>query len=473
MDAQGGSAPLTAEQMRDAVSRLVKGVNASDPQELARELFREDGEFSSALIEAVPRLVSAAAQAVKSFVESMEGMPAEKGAELVARSYAQVDGGEIGEAVNALSRLIIRLHEENPELFAANRTGVVSDVMQAMDFGKLRKAITYRVGERLELTRREVELLGESPMALINIFSVVAPIVNDALQVLKTLFDILALPAEAMTYALLKIMEDIDWREFAAVVNGAAALVINLHRGSLILGDGSLYTRGPFLRISSDLVAGLDGQALAEAIAAVGEEGEAFSTAFVNQVLGNENLALPLTEAVVSLANSSFRTVASILEKANTLPQETMSKMVTAMVEDLEIAELARALNFLAATGRRLIAENPELLTRLSREALSALGLDLGPEALAKGLNRALSSYNSWAAKNPGLVAEGIGGFLVGIDTRELDRAAQSSAGQVADALSRNPEVMRVALKAALSIVYGGARGYVKGLRGRRKTRKG
>jgi len=473
MDAQGGGAPLTAEQMRDTVSRLVKGVNTSDPRELARELFRDDGEFSQSLIEAVPRLVSAAAQAVRLFVESMESLPAEKGAELVAGAYAQLEGGEIAEAVNAFSRLVIRLHEQNPDLVPSNRAGIVFDFMQATDFGKLRKAITYRFDDRLELIRREVELLGDNPMALINIFSVVAPVVNDALQVLKALFDILALPAEAVTYALFKIMEDLDWHDVAAIINGLAAFIVNVHRGSLILGDGSLYTRGPFLRISSDLVAGLDGQALAEAIAAVGEEGEAFSTAFVNQVLGNENLALPLTEAVVSLANSSFRTVASILEKANTLPQETMSKMVTAMVEDLEIAELARALNFLAATGRRLIAENPELLTRLSREALSALGLDLGPEALAKGLNRALSSYNSWAAKNPGLVAEGIGGFLVGIDTRELDRAAQSSAGQVADALSRNPEVMRVALKAALSIVYGGARGYVKGLRGRRKTRKG
>jgi hypothetical protein len=473
MDAQGGSDPLTAEQMRDTVSRLVKGVNASDPQELARELFREDGEFSSALIEAVPRLVSAAAQAVKSFVESMEGMPAEKGAELVARSYAQVNGGEIGEALNALSRLVIRLHEENPELFTANKTLVVSDVMQAMDFGKLRKAITYRGGEQLGILRGEVELLGENPVALVNIFSVVAPLLNDAVQVLKTLFGILALPPEAMTYALFKILEDIDWREFAAVLNGAAALIVTLHRGSYIVGDGSLYTRGPFSRISSDLVAGLDGQVLAEALAAVGEEGEAFVTALANQLLDNASVTVPLTEAVVSLANSSFRTAAAILEKAAALPSETIGGMAQAVAEDLEIAELARALNSLAATGRRLLAENPELLTRLSREALSALEIDLGPEALAAGLNRALSSYNVWAAKNPGLVAEGAGGFLAGIDARELDMAARSSAAQVADALSRNPEVMRVVLKAVLSIVYGGARGYVKGLRGRRKARKG
>jgi len=471
MDAQGGLAPLTAEQMRDTVTRLLEGLNASDPKQLAGELFREDGEFSQALIAALPRLVSAGAQAVKSFVESMESLPADKSAELVAGAYGQLEGGEIAEAINAFSRLIIRLHEENPELFPTSRTGLVNDAMQAMDFGKLRVAATYRLGDRLELVRREVELLGDSPMALINLFSVVAPLVNDALQVLKAIFDILALPAEAVTYALFKIIEDLQWPDVAAVVNGLAAFIVNVHRGSLILGDGSLYTRGPLSRISTELVSGLDGQVLAEAIAAIGEEGEALSTALAGQVLANEDLALPLAEAAISVANSFFRAAAAILEKANALPQETLSKMVTAMAEDLEVKELGRVLVSLAAFNRRVIAENPELIAAMSRETLSALELDLSPETLAGGFNLALASYNGWAGRNPHLMAEGMSDFLAGIDTRELEQAARATGDQVADALSRNPAVMKPLLKAAISIVGSSVKGYIKGLRARRKAR--
>ncbi len=159
-----------------------------------------------------------------------------------------------------MTRLIIRLHEENPQLFTDGRTSVASDAIKGVDFGKLRKAIIYRAGEDLGALRGELELLGENPVALVNLFSVVAPIVNDALAVLKTVFDVLALPAEAMTYALFKILEDVDWREFAAVVNGAAALLVTLHRGNLILGEGSPYSRGPADRISSELLGGLDGE---------------------------------------------------------------------------------------------------------------------------------------------------------------------------------------------------------------------
>lgn len=471
MDARVGSAPLTAEQMKEAVSRVVEGINASDPKELARGLFCDDGELSADLIASVPRLVSTAAQVVRAFAESVEGMPAEKAAELVAASHAHLSGAEIAEAVNALSRLIIRIHEENPELLPETRAKTMSDFMSATDFGKLRKAVTYHASERLDLLRREVEVLGDNPMALINIFSVVAPVVNDALPLLKAVFDILALPAEAVTYALFKILQDLEWQDVAAVINGAAAFVVNVHRGSLILGDGSLYTRAPFSRISADLVAALDGQVLAEAIAGAGEEVEALSTAFIDRALEDERLALPLFEAAVSLANSFIRTTASILEKANSLPRETLEKMAASAAGDLEAGEMGRALASLAAFNRRVLTENPELISGLSRQALAALELDLSPESAAGGLNRALASYNGWVSRNPRLVAENIGGFLAELDTRELERAARATGDQLADALSRNPAVIKPLFKAAVSVLGKSIKGYVKGMRACRKTR--
>lgn len=463
--------------MRDAVSRLITGVNSSDPQELAREFFREDGEFSQALIEAAPRLVSAAVETVKAFAESVEGLPAEKSAELIALSYAQLNGGEIGEAVNALSRLVIRLHEQNPQLFPANRAGIVSDVIQTTDFGKLRKALTYRAGEQLELLRREVEILGDNPLALINLFSVVAPVINDAIGVLTALLDILALPPEAMTYALFKILEDIDWQEFATVINGTAALVVNLHRGNLIVGDGGLYSRGPLARISSDLVRGLDGQTIAEAIAAVGEEGEAFISSLANQVMDDQDLVVPLAEAAISMANSSFKAAAYVLEKASSLPPETMTKIARALAEDLEAGELGRALDSFVSLARTLYAEDPELYGRLIMDTLSAFGPEVAgavaPQSLGAAASRALSTYNRWAGENPGLVAEGLDGFLGAIDARELERAAKTTGAQLVEAVTRHPEVMKAMMKTALSIIYGSAKGYVSGLRGRRKARGG
>jgi len=471
MTVQGGSAPITGEELRETVFRLVMGLREGDPAELAGELFRDDGAFTAALLEAAPRLVSAAARAVRAFAESMERMPAQEAADLVARSYAQVKGEEIGEALNALSRLVIRLHEENPELFTGYRSGLIAEALQATDFGKLRKAITYRAGERLGLARREVELLGDNPLALINMFSVLAPVVNDALEVLKALFEVLALPAEAVTYALFKILQDLDWRDVAAVINGAAAFIVNVHRGSLILGDGSLYSREPLQRISSDLTTALDGRVIAEAIAAVGEEAEALASSLANRVLDNEELALPLFESMVSLANSFLLFAASFLEKANSLLSEALGRMATAVSEGLEVGELGRAIDSLVSLGRRVVEENPGLVTGFSRRTLTALGLEPSPEAAARGVNRAIESYNQWLSRNPEALAVRTSAFLADIDVWGLERAAKATGDQVAEALRSDPSVLKPLLKAAISVLAGGFRGYVKGIWARRGKR--
>jgi hypothetical protein len=472
MITQGISAPITTEQMRETLSRLLDGINSNDPKELAEQLFHDNGEFAVALVGAIPRMVSAMTGAVRTFVESLESMPAEKSAQLIASAYAGVDGREFGEAVNAFSRLVIKLHEENPELFSSSRFGLAAEVMQSADFGKLRKAITYRGGERLELLRREVELLGDNPVALVNLFSVVAPLVNDAVRVLKTLLDILKLPAEAMTFALFKILEDLDWREFAAVINGIADIVVILHRGSYILGDGSLYTRSPLARIASAFIDGLDGQAVAEALAGIGEEGEAFLTALAGSALGDESIVVPIFEGALSLTNSIFAAIADIFEKVSSLPSGTTAGITHAVAEELDANQLARVLNALAAAVRHLALEEPGLLRKLSRQTLDNLELDFGPEAIAAGVNRALASYNGWAVRKPETVAESVGVFLAGIDAGELERAAKTASGQLAAAVSRNPAVMKSAFKAVMSLVYGSAKGYLKGIRGLRKRRE-
>jgi len=68
----------------------VEGLRAGDPAELANALFRDDGEFAAAVLEALPRLVSTAAQAVRAFAEALESLPAEKSAELMASAHARI-----------------------------------------------------------------------------------------------------------------------------------------------------------------------------------------------------------------------------------------------------------------------------------------------------------------------------------------------------------------------------------------------
>ena len=189
-----------------------------------------------------------------------------------------------------------------------------------------------------------------------------------------------------------------------------------------------------------------------------------FAVAFIDRILENEDLAVPLAESAVLLANSVFRTTAAALEKANGLSSQALERIAGALAEDLEAGELGRALGALVSLNRRLSGANPELHARLRSEILSSSGLDpaqaISPGALAARANRAVAFYNLWVAENPGRMAEGLDGFLGTLDIRALDRAAVTTRTQLAEVVTRHPEVMKALAKAVFSMLYVGGKGY-------------
>jgi hypothetical protein len=475
MEGSEGAVSLTPEQVRESITRFLLNVEASDPQKLANELFQEDGEFSELLVKTIPSVISAATEILKSFMESLEGMPAEKSTELLASSLSQVDGKELGETVNAVTSLVIRLHEQNPEFYPEKRLNIAAGVVEEVDFGKLRKALIYRSQERMSLLRNEVEMIGDEPMAIINLFSVITPMINNLFDVLNAALETLTLPSEATAYAVFKILQDIKWQEFASIINGLAGFIIALHRGNLILGDGSLESRAVFARISEDIIANLNPQDVAEAIQAIGEEGEALFSSFIKATLENEELTLWMAGALTMFTNSYLTAAANLLEGANALPQQRLKKVAEDFSEDFEVKELGRVFKNLLGLLGRFRTETPELFGTLLRSALDAAEIEkiLSPEGIGSGVNQALLSYNTLCREQPRLVEERLDGFLAAIDPGQLDEAARSTATQVAGAASRHPEVMRPIIKALLSMAYKTTKEYIKSLWSRGARRQG
>lgn len=475
MHAENESTRPEVERIRENFTRLLRDVNEGDPRELAQALVGDDGDTSLAVLEALPKVLEAAARAVKALAEHLESLPPESTAQAVDRALSRLDGGAIGEAVNSLSRLMIRLHEQDPGLLARRRLAITAGAVRAVDFGKLRKALVFRAEENLELLRGEVEALGDNPVALVNLFSVAPPVINQALKVLQKLFEVLNMPAEAMSYALFNILEDLDWKGIAEVINGAAGVAVNLHRGNLILGEGSPYSATSFSRIGSELVAGLQGPLLAEAVAALAEEGETMLAALVDQALKDEAMAVSLVEAAVSLANALSRTAASLFESLCSLPPETMRGMKEALALGLDTEGTARAVHAFLELGRRAGEESPGLLSRIGREVASSLRAErtslISYHSLADRVNRALRAFNRRAAA--GMPAgSAASGFLERLDHAELDRAAGNAASLLAGTLTAHPELAGIALRAFSTIIFQTIKGYLAGrwarLRGRR-----
>ncbi len=483
MGAVGEGKTVGVQALRSGLVNILETIRERDPRELARELLDGDGRLSKALLESLPVLSQALLEAARAVLERMESLPPERAAGILARALPGADGSLLGELINSFSRLLIRLHEERPELLVEEQVDFFSRATQAVDFGKLRKVLSYRAEDRLEGLRREIEVLGDNPVALVNLFSVAAPAANQALQVLKTLFKVLDLPAEAMTYALFNILEEVDWKEAAEVINGAAAFLVNLHRGSYILGDGSLYSTAPFSRIASDLAEGIDGPLLAEALAALGEEGEALLTSLVEQALRDADLASSLLEAAASLATSSLRALAGLVESYSAIPMEVRSRMREAFARNLDVEELTRLSRSLASLlrGARLAGESgrppaaeerPAIAWREVVEPLRAETLGrLGPREVAKRVNDLLRAVNRRLREVP--AGEGYAAALLdSLDRSELESLLRQSGTRLRETLAARPETARLMAKGLITIIYQGFRGYLSSLRAGRRGRR-
>ncbi len=465
--------PIATDELREGLLRFLEGVRSSDPRELARGVLDGDGDLPAVLLEALPRLTQTLFEAAKVILERMESMPPEETAEILAHSLPGADGSAAGELINSLSRLLIRLHEQKPSVMVEERLDFFSQAIKTVDFGKLRKALNFQAVDRLEAVRREIELLGDSPVALVNLFSVVAPAVNQALEVLKSLFKVLELPAEAMTYALLNIIEDIHWKDAAQVVNGVATLVVNLHRGSYILGESSLYTSTTFSHVASDFTQGIDAPLLAEALAALGEEGEALVSALAEQALQNEELLTSFLEATASLANAIIRSLSSFLEATASLPEDRIAGLKKALSESLEPQEIANLMRALLLLSRQtaLLGERP---TPLRQELLGVLRDELysrfTPQDQAQGLNRVLQALNRRMAMAPSGEEAGLDAFLSGVNRVELERFFKTSALRLGRILASQPDLAKVFARGVFTVFQQAIKGYLTGWRGRRKA---
>ncbi len=483
-----------AKLLSDNIMRLLESIESADPAELSRELFSDDRESLQAIIEAFPRIINTAVQVYKSFAEALESLPADEGARMLADSLSRINGVSLGEMVNSLSQVLIQFYERDPGLFNRSKLETTFDAIKTIDFGKLRKSLTYKARARMEYRREAVALMGEQPVALINLVSLVPEYVNHTLKLLNQVLDSIGFPPEAMTYAVFKILEEVDWEEMSGAVNNVSAFINTLQRGDLLLGDGSSDFTGVISSISEDFTRNVNFVEVARAVSALSEYVEAVATSLACEALGKEGGALAISGALLSISNSAIRSTSAILEEATALPPNAFEAMAGGLKDGLDVRELNTALNSTLVLFNRFAAGDPELAGAIIGNVLSSIdseqagqaastlvaafgkaaldGTTAGkpePGVMSIVANNTLASYNKLSDEDSRVIARGLDVFLASLDEDQVRKATRSVATQVADAALGNPGVTRAVAGALLSAVFKFVKGYIVNLVGKRR----
>lgn len=491
MGLEGGNVdtPVPAALLSESVMRLAESIESAVPVELADGMHGDDDSLI-ALAEALPRLANAAALAFSSLAGSVERLDAEEAAELVSASISRVDGARLGEAVNSLSRVVIRLYESDPELLSRGGVAVTADTIEALDFGKLRKYLTYRARARTGYGCHAIAMMGKEPVALINLASLLPEYVNNGLALLNQLLGIVTFPPEAITYAVLQAAQEVRWDELGRAFNSVFGLAEAFQRGDMLLGDGSSRVAEVLTGISEDLVRSLDLKEASNAVSTVCDNLEPAVTSLLATALQTEDGALAVGGALLSVSNLVIRCASGVLERAAALPPEVIARMSVGVREGFAGRELGTTVSSALALFNRFAADDPELLGSMLGGVISgvdpgqagaagkALATGVGsalrsdasegdhaaPEALASAANNALASFNRLSAGDPDIVARSLDRFLDALDQEQLQRAARSASSCLAEAALRKPGVARALAGSLFSAAFKLVKGYLKGI---------
>lgn len=469
------------ESVRNSVLQLSRALASVEPGELSKA-FSSDGELSEKTLEAFPGLVNATVAALDGLLGYLDSLPDEEAAGIVESSVSGIDGRSLGRTANSYFRLLIDIYGNDPGFLVDRRLDIADGFVESLDFGKLRKAVTLKMRADGELLGREIEMLAGEPLGVINLFNLVPEYLNTRLRVLDTLFRQLSLPREAMSYALFQILRDIDWKTAASSLNGALGLIDSLHRGSLLLGEGSPEFRQVAGDILEDFLSAVDWEAARRAAEAVGANMEVFISAATGSILCREDRMLAAADIAAVLSNSAVRSYSEILKKLCAVPPDEFARLSEKLCSGLDGRELGTAFGLYVELLDRASRETPANVRSFWEDFLSSVDGERTAAAFGRALallvrgargagtgetednsggrivSGFISGYRGTSGEEHGPVTLVMEGIASRIDERELQSSVRNASVGLARVLARRPGL----LKSFLLGIAAGAKEYLK-----------
>jgi hypothetical protein len=476
----GGQAELTREAVRKLMAQL-------EPEQL-EAAFKEDPDLTREAIESAYLLEMAWVRIIKLFAQYLDGLePAEREA-ILKKHIEAVDGSEIAAALNAYSKVVMKVHAENPELVEAAFPAFEA-VLKNTDFGKVREATTDMLDYFTVYMTRFIEKMMENPVVVANIVGIVPPVANALIKLVSVTLESTNLPPEILASALFNTITALDAEEVGRIITTGSRMAIDLHAGNYILGGAEPRFRAVFTDVMKRMLDNVDIEAANEALVALGEDGEVMAAVLVELIARDPEKVVLAWRTGTALCNILARVLANAYAEANAWPDELLVRLGTE-ARELDAEEISRAIDSAITLALRFREANPGLsedimsrvvqgidterleflLTAASSDALAALMSNPGvrqalrPEEMGRRVNRWLTAFNRSPGARPGAIREYVTSLLAEVDNAEFDMAARTISHGMMDAVLATGERVVMILKIGASNLWRLGKLVAKGL---------
>ena len=445
---------------RENVEAILESVKPEAVDAAVESLFGEDGGVAPEVLLALSDLVNAYARIMAGYAEALEGLEPEERSKLLGEAAGKLDGEALGSAVNAGSRLMMKVGKEKPEL-AAEVFPAIKAAIEEIDFGKFRVGTVAYIEYAADLASMSIDAMLENPVIVANLVGILPPLINNLIKVISGALSEMDLPQEVLASAVFNIILEIDTEELGRAVTSASKLVNELHEGNLILGRDEPRFRAVFAEFAEGILENVDTAEFARAVVSLGEDFEVVLDS-VTDILHRDPELLILAGATVgSLLNVALRGLSNFMLEFSQLPDEILLELGEDIRQNLEVKEVARIINLYIMLANRFMQVNPALYDDLAAAIIPAIDTEqlgamlkvtaarvtgvvrdtpellkrLEPEEIGGRINETLISFNRYMAARPGAPREFLSRMLGAIDTRELETAVRTTVGGLTEAM--------------------------------------
>ncbi len=415
-----GVVDLTSRIARELIrtpmirSMLDIAINYMDPKsasQLIKTLIWEDLDFTATAIGAVPLCINATASALEEFGQALQTFTPKTVDGLISGVVKDIDGKEMGEAVNTYARLINTVHQDYPTFIQPHASKLISDVISAIDFGILREAVEGSSDDMVATVESINDAVWSNLAIVANIAAALPSLINVAVRSSEvTISRFNTLPPEVLASALFSIMEETDTKEVGGLINSTAHVMNLLHEGNIVLGDAAPRFQGVLSEFLSETLSAIDHEALGKAVVALSDDSEAIINSVNDAAWRNPAFIMSAISIAPPIINSAVRGMEATTSKFAELPPEIRDAISDA-AGGIDTGEVGKLINSLVQFTNRLHEKDPEILSKLLSDTISA------------------------------------------VDVKELNKAADSFSGQVVKALEGNPEFAEFTVKLSMPFV--------------------
>ncbi len=453
---------LRTPGFKEMVLSHLREVDPQDARELVRTVIWEDVGFSMGVLGASPKLVNSAAAALLELALQLKSFTGEILRQFLRQLISELDQDTIKALPQAWASLLEEVLLEDPaalDSLIAALGGLAESILRGAgsavrlaavraDMGRIRQGVTDHFERRREVLSLDAGIY--DPVIVSNLLGMVPPFLNYLLRALARLLRRLDLPPEILAHAVFQLLEDVDRREVAHLVNAFSDFVNSLHRGNLLLGGEEPRFKEVLRGISRDLVELVDGERLKKALIALGEDGKVISEVVSEHLFATPERTAALGRVLGSALLKGLGIATSMADRLARLTPEALEELIPSSLRASYPEELARLFNSCSLLLRRLwelpsqeTATPSRFLAALDRQEMvrtlkgvlfrvsgtdgprTTLETQEGlPEILARTINRGLRSLNDLLESRKPEVQDALARFSAELDKRELRRAA-------------------------------------------------